>query len=183
MQGKSVQQLSNDVKGLTKIEPVKLRHQVLHAYTKSVSLIWVALTPVLFSAFLAGEIGCLLLRSGVVWITELATLLLRGLYVTVLVIRAYTLQRRILREPKKPSTAHVEADDSAPQASTTSSPGREDPDATKARESTVAAGVENGGNPVLASHDEGEKGHEPSVRDNPEHDRRPSISKDWTWLS
>lgn len=57
VQGKSVQQLSNDVKGLTKIEPVELRHQVLHAYTKSVSLMWIVYTPVLFSAFLAGEIG------------------------------------------------------------------------------------------------------------------------------
>ncbi|KAF8306333.1 MFS general substrate transporter [Clavulina sp. PMI_390] len=81
--GRSIQELSNDVKGLTQIEPVELRNAILHAYTKSLSVLWIVFAPVLACAFFGS-----------------------------LCIRAYTLKRKIVRDEKnKPAgEAAVEAD-------------------------------------------------------------------------
>ncbi|THU98311.1 MFS general substrate transporter [Dendrothele bispora CBS 962.96] len=50
--GKSISELTNDLRGLVNIQPPELRQQVLHAYTKSVSLMWIVCTPVLFTGFI-----------------------------------------------------------------------------------------------------------------------------------
>ncbi|KZV94441.1 MFS general substrate transporter [Exidia glandulosa HHB12029] len=42
----------NDVRGLIHIEPLALRQQVLHAYTKSISTIWLVWTPLVVVGFL-----------------------------------------------------------------------------------------------------------------------------------
>ncbi|THU98340.1 MFS amino acid permease [Dendrothele bispora CBS 962.96] len=49
---KSIGELTNDLRGLVNIQPPELRQQVLHAYTKSVSLMWIVCTPVLFTGFI-----------------------------------------------------------------------------------------------------------------------------------
>ncbi|THU92794.1 hypothetical protein K435DRAFT_862115 [Dendrothele bispora CBS 962.96] len=49
---KSIGELTNDLRGLVNIQPFELRQQVLHAYTKSVSLMWIVCTPVLFTGFI-----------------------------------------------------------------------------------------------------------------------------------
>jgi len=64
----SQSQLSSDVRGLSKIPDPVVRQQVLHAFTKSVSDIWIVYTPILFVGFLI-----------------------------VLVIRGYSLKRKIVR--------------------------------------------------------------------------------------
>ncbi|KAM0751529.1 MFS general substrate transporter [Meredithblackwellia eburnea MCA 4105] len=43
--------LSGNVGGLTKIEPISLRNEVLHAYTRSISVIWEVTAPILFVGF------------------------------------------------------------------------------------------------------------------------------------
>ncbi|KDQ21898.1 hypothetical protein BOTBODRAFT_26305 [Botryobasidium botryosum FD-172 SS1] len=50
---------TNDVRGLVHIQPASLRQEVLHAYSESVSMIWIVCTPLLF----AGLISVLFIRS------------------------------------------------------------------------------------------------------------------------
>ncbi|KAG7096588.1 hypothetical protein E1B28_004007 [Marasmius oreades] len=57
--GKTISELTNQLRDLVFIEPAGLRQEVLHAYTRSVSLMWIVCTPVLFFAFLVS----LFLRS------------------------------------------------------------------------------------------------------------------------
>ncbi|KDQ21893.1 hypothetical protein BOTBODRAFT_40523 [Botryobasidium botryosum FD-172 SS1] len=66
---------TTNVRGLVDIQPPALRQQVLHAYTKSTSMIWIVCTPMLFIGFLA-----------------------------VLFIRSYTLKRTINRGGKASGT-------------------------------------------------------------------------------
>ncbi|KAF8306334.1 MFS general substrate transporter, partial [Clavulina sp. PMI_390] len=76
--GRSIQELSNNVKGLTQIEPVELRNAILHAYTKSLSVIWIVLTSTLVCAFFGS-----------------------------LCIREYTLNRTVIRDEKRKSAAEA----------------------------------------------------------------------------
>ncbi|KDQ16129.1 hypothetical protein BOTBODRAFT_31195 [Botryobasidium botryosum FD-172 SS1] len=64
----SQSQLTNDVRGLSQIPDPVVRQQVLHAFTKSLSDIWIVYTPILFAGLLI-----------------------------VLVIRGYSLKRIIVR--------------------------------------------------------------------------------------
>ncbi|KAF8342225.1 major facilitator superfamily domain-containing protein [Cantharellus anzutake] len=68
LNGRTIHQLTNDVKGLTQIQPPSLREQILEAYTKSVSFIWLVYTPILSATF-----------------------------VSVLFVRQYSLKRNIVR--------------------------------------------------------------------------------------
>lgn len=40
--------MTNDVRGLVNIEPQSVRDQVLHAYTRSIALIWYSLSSALY---------------------------------------------------------------------------------------------------------------------------------------
>jgi len=89
-------QLTDNVRGLEHIQDPVLRQQVLHAFTKSVSTIWIIYTPILFAGFLI-----------------------------VLIIRNYSLQRTVVHgannaekapdpdaeeeeSPVTPSTSHAQ---------------------------------------------------------------------------
>ncbi|KAG9127819.1 hypothetical protein FRC07_008829 [Ceratobasidium sp. 392] len=65
-------QLETNVHGLKNIQPEELRQQVLHAFTRSLSTIWIVMTPLLFFGTLC-----------------------------VLVLRSYTLVRQVERGQKK----------------------------------------------------------------------------------
>lgn len=52
--------LTQNVRGLKDIQPPEVRQQVLHAYTKSISTIWIVDTPMLFVGFVMGAF----LRAG-----------------------------------------------------------------------------------------------------------------------
>ncbi|KAK7034756.1 hypothetical protein VNI00_012163 [Paramarasmius palmivorus] len=65
---KSISQLTNELRDLVFIEPPELRQRVLHAYTKSISSLWIVCTPLVFSAF-----------------------------IMVLFIRPYSLKRNVIR--------------------------------------------------------------------------------------
>ncbi|ESK84655.1 membrane transporter [Moniliophthora roreri MCA 2997] len=76
---KSISQLTNELRDLVFIEPPELRQRVLHAYTKSVSLMWIVCTPIVFVAF-----------------------------IMVLFLRSYSLKRAVVRtgsDEKKESNA------------------------------------------------------------------------------
>lgn len=78
---------TNNVRGLVDIQPASLRQEVLHAYSESVSMIWIVCTPMLFVGL-----------------------------ISVLFIRSYTLKRHVVRAgkggpgpdgPGQPATAEM----------------------------------------------------------------------------
>ncbi|EJD45615.1 MFS general substrate transporter [Auricularia subglabra TFB-10046 SS5] len=77
--------LVNDVRGLSRIEPIDLRNKVLHAYTRSVSTIWIVWTPLVF-------VGLLF----------------------VLPMRAYSLKRQVIKGAKPATDAKDDALDDSP---------------------------------------------------------------------
>jgi len=77
----SESQLTSNVRGLSQIPDPVLRQQVLHAFTKSVSTIWIVYTPILFAGLLI-----------------------------VLVIRGYSLKRTIVRGGDEPENAERKTD-------------------------------------------------------------------------
>jgi len=68
--------LSGNIQSLSQIMPIELRNQVLHAYSKSISLIWLVCTPLSFVAL-----------------------------VSILFIKKYTLRRKVVRGVKEPAAA------------------------------------------------------------------------------
>ncbi|KAL0064722.1 hypothetical protein AAF712_008268 [Marasmius tenuissimus] len=48
---KTIAELTNQLRDLVNIQPPELKQQVLHAYTTSVSLMWIVCTPILFATF------------------------------------------------------------------------------------------------------------------------------------
>jgi len=64
--------VTNNVAGLSHIEPLAVRNQVLHAYTESLATIWVVCTPMVFLGF-----------------------------VCTLCIRSYSLKRTLIQTPRK----------------------------------------------------------------------------------
>lgn len=74
-------QLESNVHALKDIQPEELRQQVLHAFTRSLSTIWIVMTPILF----VGTLG-------------------------VFVIRSYTLARQVERGQKKGAQTDVSAE-------------------------------------------------------------------------
>jgi len=64
--------LTNNIQGLSHIQPVALRNEVLHAYSRSLSLIWLVCAPLSFAALIAA-----------------------------LPIKKYTLQRNVVRGTKE----------------------------------------------------------------------------------
>ncbi|KAF8608521.1 MFS general substrate transporter [Ceratobasidium sp. AG-I] len=79
--GISRAELETNVHGLKDIQPEELRQQVLHAFTRSLSTIWIVLTPILFVGTLCAFF-----------------------------IRSYTLVRQIERGQKKGTEAEVVAE-------------------------------------------------------------------------
>jgi len=65
---KTVSDLVNDIRNLVDIQPASLRQEVIHAYTQSLSTIWIVCTPILFLGL-----------------------------VSVLCIRSYSLKRNVVR--------------------------------------------------------------------------------------
>ncbi|KAF8873113.1 MFS general substrate transporter [Infundibulicybe gibba] len=68
-------QLTNDVRGLSQIQPLEIRDSVLHAYTRSLSLIWIVMTPLAFLGLLC-----------------------------VLPVRNYSLKRKVVQKTKNGNT-------------------------------------------------------------------------------
>ncbi|KAG8773549.1 hypothetical protein FRC12_002470 [Ceratobasidium sp. 428] len=89
-------QLETNVHGLKNIQPEELRQQVLHAFTRSLSTIWIVMTPLLFFGTLC-----------------------------VLVLRSYTLVRQVERGEKK-GAEKSKVDESADPAPESASPVRDE---------------------------------------------------------
>jgi len=73
--------LTSNIRGLSQIEPIELRNQVLHAYSRSISLIWLVCVPLSFVALLAA-----------------------------LPIKSYSLQRNVIKGGKDGAGAHAAQD-------------------------------------------------------------------------
>jgi len=90
--GVSGNEVTADFSALSKIQPLALRQQVLHAFTRSLATIWIVNVPIAF-------VGLLL----------------------VLLVRQYTLKQQVVRNPKiekdKPAGAKTEDDADAENAS------------------------------------------------------------------
>ncbi|KAG8742710.1 hypothetical protein FRC10_000984 [Ceratobasidium sp. 414] len=93
-------QLETNVHGLKDIQPEELRQQVLHAFTRSLSTIWIVMTPLIFFGTLC-----------------------------ILVLRSYTLVRQVERGQKKgteKAETEVEPDESAEPVPEPASPVRDE---------------------------------------------------------
>ncbi|TDL18128.1 MFS general substrate transporter [Rickenella mellea] len=72
--------LTNNISGLSSIQPIELRSQVLHTYSKSIATIWIAMVPLAFPSILFS-----------------------------LTLRAYSLKRQTIQTPKKATVEHTTA--------------------------------------------------------------------------
>lgn len=85
-------------------QPLALRQQVLHAFTRSLATIWIVNVPIAFVGLLLGSCGNHLL----LFIAHLS-------HNTVLLVRQYTLKQQVVRNPKieKDKPAGAKTDDDA----------------------------------------------------------------------
>ncbi len=85
-------------------QPLALRQQVLHAFTRSLATIWIVNVPLAFVGLLLGSCRNHLL----LFIAHLS-------HNTVLLVRQYTLKQQVVRNPKieKDKPAGAKTDDDA----------------------------------------------------------------------
>ncbi|PVF96646.1 MFS general substrate transporter [Serendipita vermifera] len=104
--------MTNNIQGLKNIQPPELRQQVLHAYTRSLALIWVVLTACTF-------VGLLL----------------------VLPIRSYSLQRQVVKGEKGDKAGEKGKEEALSEApeDITAPPSRGDPEKGESSEVTKEA--------------------------------------------
>lgn len=103
---------STGFSGLSQIQPVSLRLEVLHAYTRSLATIWIFACPVAFIGLLCGVYKFPLMKRH----TDASFLL-------VLLVKEYSLDRPAKREEKDGKDAsHTARETSAPIANLRSEP-------------------------------------------------------------